>query len=892
MSFALNGTHIEGGTFNNVCGSMSQVVHTHVTHIRSAPGRRVEDGSDDFLLAASTTTDRFIGAIRPPRASRHGNVGPYKDTMSLRDQRNYANDDRTSRKTPRAIQGSRSSLGILTDFELARGQMKPQREQNYSVAAQTSAMPPENISTTTFNSVGGDMIQLNVTSNGESALAVLYPHVVTEALHDSGERFPEPACHPGTRTTVMQQLRDWSLDTNPASTILWLHGSAGAGKSAIAQTFSGDGQNQGRLGASFFFRRGHSKRGSWHGLFKTIAYQLARSIPEFMLPLQAVVDRDPLLVGRAMHVQFQRLLVEPFEGMSQSQFLPVIVIDGLDECADHKVQQQILRLLIGAIRDDQLPLRLLITSRPEPHIREVLETGETLAFCRQVELSADQAAYDDVRTYLRDEFARIHSDYRSRGIDLGADWPSAGALELLVKKSSGIFIYAATVIRFIDDEYSHPGDRLESALKLDPKSTAPLDDLYTQILSVVPQEPSQLRVLHAVWTITLSPSLIMDAEEVDMLLTLRRGTCRLALRGLHALFDLPPVRTRFGSRSSITVLHASVADYFLDPRRSGSWSLSLPWLRSDYLHCMIRLLSSPRTDSNWFLHRDVLRALPTRLADAAPTEDLIQLLRNQDFQDSIFLVTSDRIWPQRDSMYPRDLIQLWEDHQFISRLTFSLKPSQDRSSPTFQFDSIYCDLLSRHPVTLFVVKTQIVAPNDLPTVLRFLGPGYTYRVFQPFLEFRDLELPFPAGDSPADFLSDPLRAMELYSSPEDIAEALVLLGIRRTKQVLSGGEFWLSSHLLSNLEKCPTSSHILRELETLDLSELCNQLSSDPAAHAKYSAVKSPYQFLRVLTWLRRISDPPLQTIAFWEGQLTKIRKCSHCGRRSNPRRQAEEKGR
>lgn len=33
MSFALNGTHINGGTFNNVAGNMTHVVHSKVIHI-------------------------------------------------------------------------------------------------------------------------------------------------------------------------------------------------------------------------------------------------------------------------------------------------------------------------------------------------------------------------------------------------------------------------------------------------------------------------------------------------------------------------------------------------------------------------------------------------------------------------------------------------------------------------------------------------------------------------------------------------------------------------------------------------------------------------------------------------------------------------------------------
>ncbi|KAJ6531475.1 hypothetical protein DFH09DRAFT_1044490 [Mycena vulgaris] len=130
-----------------------------------------------------------------------------------------------------------------------------------------------------------------------------------------------------------------------------------------------------------------------------------------------------------------------------------------------------------------------------------------------------------------------------RGIDLGFDWPSPDAVNHLVRTSSATFIYATTVIRFVDDEYHHPADRLQSVLDLDPQSTAPLDDLYTQILCGVPQEQAtqQLRILHIIWR-----NIVVDPEELDILLNLRAGTCRLILRCLHSLLDVPRIRTRFG----------------------------------------------------------------------------------------------------------------------------------------------------------------------------------------------------------------------------------------------------------------------------------------------------------------------------------------------------------
>ncbi|TFK35769.1 hypothetical protein BDQ12DRAFT_560347, partial [Crucibulum laeve] len=76
--------------------------------------------------------------------------------------------------------------------------------------------------------------------------------------HDSYERDPAPRCHPETRRDVRSLISQWLTATpistdNPSSRILWLHGPAGAGKSAIAQSIAQDCAQTRRLAASFFF---------------------------------------------------------------------------------------------------------------------------------------------------------------------------------------------------------------------------------------------------------------------------------------------------------------------------------------------------------------------------------------------------------------------------------------------------------------------------------------------------------------------------------------------------------------------------------------------------------------------------------------------------------------
>ncbi|KAJ7930307.1 hypothetical protein B0H13DRAFT_2309785 [Mycena leptocephala] len=77
-------------------------------------------------------------------------------------------------------------------------------------------------------------------------------------------------------------------------------------------------------------------------------------------------------------------------------------------------------------------------------------------------------------------------------LDVPAPWPRPGVLEAFVEKSSGYFIYAATVVAFVDDEFADPSERVEvlQTLKPVPLGDTPfmaLDQLYTQILTAVPR---------------------------------------------------------------------------------------------------------------------------------------------------------------------------------------------------------------------------------------------------------------------------------------------------------------------------------------------------------------------------------------------------------------------
>ncbi|KAF8066467.1 hypothetical protein FPV67DRAFT_1417372, partial [Lyophyllum atratum] len=82
------------------------------------------------------------------------------------------------------------------------------------------------------------------------------------AAYNSQDRYPPPKCHPGTREPILKEVYEWienSVMTKVGS-LMWLHGPAGAGKSAIAQTVAETCAERGQLAASFFFSRGSYRR--------------------------------------------------------------------------------------------------------------------------------------------------------------------------------------------------------------------------------------------------------------------------------------------------------------------------------------------------------------------------------------------------------------------------------------------------------------------------------------------------------------------------------------------------------------------------------------------------------------------------------------------------------
>ncbi|KAK7015914.1 hypothetical protein VNI00_019000 [Paramarasmius palmivorus] len=298
-----------------------------------------------------------------------------------------------------------------------------------------------------------------------------------------------------------------------------------------------------------------------------------------------VLRLNPNILHTSLENQFVKLVLEPYAQLSpggQKAVPNLIVIDGLDECIDLESQRRLLHIIRDAITfSTPFPLIFLICSRPEPQISDELKDPGFSPYLQRlpisdttIRLSGKLTTSDhDVEKYLVDEFTRLRQKLRAlRNED--ESWPGCDTIWDLVWRASGQFIFAVTVIKYIDTIDDLPQDRLNTILNIESggiqESPYPeLDLLYRQILlncrkwnQVYPilrllVTPKLENLYSPDWIHWRSPSII------TRLFNLRDGEVEILLARLHSVIAISE-----DVNVDIHIPHASFTEFLLDRIRS------------------------------------------------------------------------------------------------------------------------------------------------------------------------------------------------------------------------------------------------------------------------------------------------------------------------------------
>lgn len=388
-------------------------------------------------------------------------------------------------------------------------------------------------------------------------------------------------CQANTRVALLYQLDDW-VKAPDSKAVFWLNGMAGTGKSTIARTVASQAAESGRLGASFFFKRGEGDRSGTSKFFSTIAAQLARKEPSFAFQLRLVFERDFNICDGSLQRQFAKLIVDPlseaFKRHLKEGRIMVVVVDALDECDSEANVKQIITLLsrVNDFLPPSIRLRIFATSRPDIPIRLGFNAVSGTYKDFVLHEVPDWVIQEDLSVYFRCELANIKSEY-DRSVTnahrrLPDVWPSETDLKTLVGMASPLFIFAATICRFLADRrHGNPSKNLEQVLKYRTKSQeSSLDATYRPILDMMLFGLSRRGKLEALkeFRDVIGPIVVL-AEPLSVsglatLIDVPQATIDDRLDMFHSVIHVPS-----GKTSPLRLLHLSFRDFLTDPDKRG-----------------------------------------------------------------------------------------------------------------------------------------------------------------------------------------------------------------------------------------------------------------------------------------------------------------------------------
>ncbi|KAJ5621301.1 NACHT and WD40 domain protein [Penicillium herquei] len=390
--------------------------------------------------------------------------------------------------------------------------------------------------------------------------------IVDEAAFDSYVHQHKDKCLPGTRTDIINQIKQWaSSESSHAKCIFWLNGMAGTGKSTIARTMAESFSQAESLGASFFFGRGEGDRGNSRKLFPTIAMQLAinDANPTGSTP-RAPRDRK-----KTMKEQFEKLIFQPLQTLELDWALEsiisiqtrVIVLDALDECDGDDDIRLILQLLPQLERLTSLRLRVLLTSRPDLPVRlgfsKIASEDHKDLILHDI---PEEVIEHDIALFLEHHLAEIRTE-RS----LPTDWPGDEDFRKLIKISIPLFIFAATICRMLGDPLWDPRGSL-SEVFAHQNDLSELDRTYLPVLDRLlhGQHGRQKSRLISEFQQVIGSIVILQSPlsilSLSKLLDLPAGLIQLRLNPLHSVIRVPSFEIM-----PIRLFHLSFRDFLLDP---------------------------------------------------------------------------------------------------------------------------------------------------------------------------------------------------------------------------------------------------------------------------------------------------------------------------------------
>jgi nucleoside-triphosphatase THEP1 len=371
---------------------------------------------------------------------------------------------------------------------------------------------------------------------------------------------------------ILAEIEKWAFDS-AAPKVFWLNGMAGTGKSCIAHSLSQTLDDNQMLGASFFCSRSASQEVRDAGLIiPTIAYKLSQVSPHLRSTMSQAIERKPDVGSlRVLSRQFRLLLVEPIQraiGTSVKTYKTVI-IDGLEECTELGTVAKLIESVIKFAPD--IPLKFFISSRDITEVRMAFHHSPA-HLLRTLSLHSIErlVVREDIKTYLQYSLSVIGQQNQQP-----TAWPPADEVDMVLKKADGLFIYAATAVRYIGASNVDFKERLSQMARLKPSKiqTRALDLLYNEVMAQAfsgNQEPREVSSRRETLSAVVFLQVALSMGAITSLLGMESHKARIALGPFHSVIHVPDA-----DNSAVSIFHASFQDFIVDQSRCTTHVLDI-----------------------------------------------------------------------------------------------------------------------------------------------------------------------------------------------------------------------------------------------------------------------------------------------------------------------------
>jgi len=373
-------------------------------------------------------------------------------------------------------------------------------------------------------------------------------------------------CTPGTRVKILEDITKWANNSSSGCPrVFWLTGQAGSGKTTIAYTITKRFEKDGNadlhtvLGGSFLCSRQFEETRDRTRIVPTIAYQLARKCKWYADALHIADKFDT--VHHDVPTQLKDLLVGPWQQLTHDPDLPLylIVIDALDEIKGEGGPVFLWDLLTAIDEYNLRGFKFLVTSRTDPEVVTLCKSFTAEAVCWLQHVPVEDAQLD-IGTYLTIKLPKL---------------ASSPELAELVRQADGLFIYAATAVKYLTPRRSitvrEQTKMLKNLLSKSYKTASAsdatflIDTLYRQIMfdafSQFKDEflTCRLQILYTFLctaertSSSIVAALVAEDDDDDV--------ARAVVEDLHAVL--------YTQGDRVFWYHASFPDFIFDPARSN-----------------------------------------------------------------------------------------------------------------------------------------------------------------------------------------------------------------------------------------------------------------------------------------------------------------------------------